>query len=182
MNAHADTAERGQVDRRAGPVAIVDIVRVCQPDIGLAIVEPDDLVCLGHVGWTEEGSVEHQEQGAVEACAQGDRHYDGGAVEPVACHQADAEPQVLQEGGDRGEAALVARPFSERRDVTKRAPCRRVGFARVHALVDERLPTQLDVHPHLVGEVVVQAPAVNERCQPSNPAGHAFPLSINGKP
>ena len=89
--------------------------------------------------------------------------------------QPRAEPEIAPEGRHAREAPRVARAFAQHRRVAEQPAGLVLSVARVHAPVDEGLAPQLHVHPHLVGQLVVE-PKTEERSDLANPPLRRVPL------
>ena len=173
-NRDVDAAKRSQIDGRRGAIAIVHVVWIAQAGGRLAIVEADDLVSLHDVRRREENGIDGQDQRRVEAGAERDRQDDGAALGRMAQQQPRAEPEIATEGRHAREAPRVARALAKHRGVAEQPAGLVLRFARLHAAIDERLAPQLQVHPHLVGQPVVEA-ATDEGADAPNPPGGPFP-------
>ena len=112
---------------------------------------------VSNVRRSEEDGIDCQEERRVEAGAKRNRQDDRAALGRMAQQQPRAEPEIAPEGRHAREAPRVARAFAKHRRVAEQPAGLVLRVARVHAAVDERLAPQLQVHPHLVGQLVVEA-------------------------
>ena len=129
---------------------------------------------VSNVRRSQEDGIDCQEERRVEAGAKRNRQDDRAALRRLAQQQPRAEPEIAPEGRHAREAPRVARAFAQHRRVAEQPAGLELSVARVHAPVDEGLAPQLQVHPHLVGQLVVE-PATEERADPPNPRRGAFP-------
>jgi hypothetical protein len=86
----------GEVDRRRGSIAIIDVIRIGEADARPAIVDAHQIVRVVQRRRPQESGADGQAQSAVQARAERDRQNDARCMARLAGHDSHAKAKILQ--------------------------------------------------------------------------------------